>query len=262
MGREVGGELAVSGLRLDLGEVRAVYLRPYDCRRTGAVAAAGPGSPLWRHATELDDALLSWCELAPALVINRPEAMCSNDSKPFQARLIAAAGFRTPETLITTDVALAEAFWAEHGDVIYKSCSGVRSIVQRFNPADRDRLGNLRWCPTQFQRRIVGVDCRVHVVGGEIFACRITADADDYRYDHHARVVACELDAELADRCRALSRALGLEVAGLDLRQSPDGDWYCFEVNPSPAFTYFQTRTGQPIDLAIARMLAAADQSA
>jgi glutathione synthase/RimK-type ligase-like ATP-grasp enzyme len=74
--------------------------------------------------------------------------------------------------------------------------------------------------------------------------------------------VACELDAELADRCRTLSRALGLEVAGLDLRQSPDGDWYCFEVSPSPAFTYFQARTGQPIDLAIARMLAAADHSA
>jgi hypothetical protein len=261
VGREVSGELVVDGLRLDLSQVRSVYMRPYDCRRISAVAAAGPDSPLWQHAIELDDALLSWCELAPAMVINRPEAMTSNDSKPYQSRLIAAAGFRTPETLITTEASLADAFWGEHGDVIYKSCSGVRSIVQRFNPADRNRLDNLRWCPTQFQRRIAGTDCRVHVVGDEVFACRIMAEADDYRYDRDAMIVPCELDADVAATCRNLSRALGLVVAGLDLRESVDGDWYCFEVNPSPGFTYFQARTGQPIDLAIAKVLLAADRS-
>ncbi len=258
--RNVSGELTVAGLRLELGQVRSVYLRPYDCRRVGAVAAAGPGSSLWQCATELDDALLSWCDLTPAMVINRPSAMSSNNSKPYQSRLIAAAGFLTPKTLITTDSNLAEAFWAEHGDVVYKSCSGVRSIVRRFNPADRDRLENLRWCPTQFQQRIVGTDYRVHVVGEEIFACRIVAETDDYRYDSHTTVVACNLDSDLAERCKDLSSALELPVAGLDLRESIDGDWYCFEVNPSPGFTYYQERTGQPIDLAIAEMLVAADQ--
>jgi ribosomal protein S6-L-glutamate ligase RimK-like protein len=259
-GTEVCGELTVDGLRLDLARVRSVYLRPYDSRRLGPVAAAGQGSPLWRHALELDDALISWCELTPALVVNRPAAMCSNESKPYQAGLIAAAGFRTPETLVTTDGELAEAFWAEHRDVIYKSCSGVRSVVQRFNPAARDRLRDLRWCPTQFQRRIVGPDYRVHVVGEQVFACRIEAGADDYRYDRHAAVVACTLDADLAGRCRDLTRALGLTVAGLDLRESADGAWYCFEVNPSPGFSYFQARTGQRIDRAIAEILIAGGQ--
>jgi hypothetical protein len=260
VGSKVSGELVVAGRRLDLGRVRAVYLRPYDCRDVSVVAAAGPGSALWHRALELDDAMLSWCELTPAMVINRPEAMSSNDSKPYQSRLIAAAGFHVPETLITTDSNLAEAFWAEHGNVVYKSCSSVRSIVQRFNPADRDRLENLRWCPTQFQRHIVGTDCRVHVVGEEVFACRIVAEAADYRYDRDVTIVTCDLDADLAERCKNLSRALGLVVAGLDLRESIDGDWYCFEVNPSPGFTYFQARTGQPIDRAIAKMLLAADR--
>ncbi len=256
-GAEVGGDLTVDGLRLDLAQVTSVYLRPYDSRRLGPVAAAGPGSPLWRHALELDDALISWCELTQALVVNRPAAMASNESKPYQAGLIAAAGLRTPETLITNDYELAEAFWAEHRDVIYKSCSGVRSVVQRFNPAARDRLRDLRWCPTQFQRRIAGPDYRVHVVGEEVFACRIEAGADDYRYDRGASVTACTLDAELAGRCRNLTRALGLLVAGLDLRETADGAWYCFEVNPSPGFSYFQARTGQPIDRAIAEVLLA-----
>jgi hypothetical protein len=260
VGGDVSGELTVAGLRLDLGQVRSVYMRPYDCRRVGPVTAAGPGSPLWQRAMELDDALLSWCDLTPAMVINRPSAMSSNDSKPYQSRLIAAAGFRTPETLITTDSNLAEAFCAEHGDVVYKSCSSVRSIVRRFNPADRARLENLRWCPTQFQQRIIGTDYRVHVVGEEVFACRIVAEADDYRYDSDAMVVPCKLDADLAERCKNLSRALSLLVAGLDLRESIGGDWYCFEVNPSPGFTYYQKRTDQPIDLAIAEMLLAADR--
>jgi len=260
-GAGIDGDLTVDGLRLDLTSITSVYLRPYDSRRLGPVAAAGPGSALWRHAVELDDALISWCELTPALVVNRPAAMSSNESKPYQAGLIAAAGLRTPDTLITNDPEQAEAFWAEHRDVIYKSCSGVRSVVQRFNPADRERLRKLRWCPTQFQRRIAGVDYRVHVVGEEIFACRIESGADDYRYDSGAKVVARTLDPSLARQCRKLSRDLGLVVAGLDLRESPDGAWYCFEVNPSPGFSYFQARTGQPIDRAIADVLRAGAQS-
>jgi hypothetical protein len=257
-GPGIDGYLTVDGLRLDLTSITSVYLRPYDSCRLGPVADAGQDSALWRHAVELDDALISWCELTPALVVNRPAAMSSNESKPYQAGLIAKAGLRTPDTLITNDYEQADAFLAEHGDVIYKSCSGVRSVVQRFNPADRERLRNLRWCPTQFQRRIAGVDYRVHVVGEEIFACRIESGADDYRYDGGARIVACALDPSLARQCQKLSRDLGLAVAGLDLRESPDGVWYCFEVNPSPGFSYFQARTDQPIDRAIAELLLAA----
>jgi glutathione synthase/RimK-type ligase-like ATP-grasp enzyme len=73
--------------------------------------------------------------------------------------------------------------------------------------------------------------------------------------------VARTLDPSLARQCRKLSRDLGLVVAGLDLRESPDGAWYCFEVNPSPGFSYFQARTGQPIDRAIADVLRAGAQS-
>jgi D-alanine-D-alanine ligase-like ATP-grasp enzyme len=52
-----------------------------------------------------------------------------------------------------------------------------------------------------------------------------------------------------------------LHVAGIDLRRTPDGEWYCFEVNPSPAFLYYETATGLPIAAAIARILAAGEQA-
>lgn len=61
----------------------------------------------------------------------------------------------------------------------------------------------------------------------------------------------------LAERCLRLAHALGLAVAGIDLKLTPDQQVYCFEVNPSPAFSYYEAHTGQPIAQAIARYLAA-----
>lgn len=90
----------------------------------------------------------------------------------------------------------------------------------------------------------------------------IVSAADDYRYaarqGAEVEIRAAALPAECAQRCLRLASALGLAVAGIDLRRTPDGDWYCFEVNPSPGFTYYQDACGQTIDEAIARLLLAA----
>lgn len=69
------------------------------------------------------------------------------------------------------------------------------------------------------------------------------------------------LAADLAGRCVALARDLGLDFAGVDLKFTPDGQAFCFEVNPSPAFTYFETHTGQPIAEDVARHLLAGQRS-
>lgn len=63
---------------------------------------------------------------------------------------------------------------------------------------------------------------------------------------------------EVTLRCFDLAKRLGLPLAGIDLRRTPDGEWYCFEVNPSPGFTYYEWNTGQPIAAAVAGLLAAA----
>ena len=55
----------------------------------------------------------------------------------------------------------------------------------------------------------------------------------------------------------ALTADLGLEFADIDLKITPDGEVYCFEVNPSPAYTYFSGQTKQPIPEALARHLLA-----
>jgi glutathione synthase/RimK-type ligase-like ATP-grasp enzyme len=103
----------------------------------------------------------------------------------------------------------------------------------------------------------------VHTVGGEVFATAITSTATDYRYAQRqtgeaATMDACDLSAELAARCVALAAALGLDLAGIDLRLTPGGQAYCFEVNPSPVYSYYEAHTGQPMATAIARYLATA----
>jgi hypothetical protein len=263
LGPPIAGRILVDGVEVvALEAVTAAYIRPYDSRRMPAVAAAGDGSTLWAHALELDMTLLAWADLAPGLIVNRPEAMISNDSKPFQAQAIMDAGFHTPETLITTDIRALEQFRDDHGSLIYKSIGATRSVVKRLGHDNDDRLQNLRWCPTQFQQYIHGVDFRVHVIAGEVFAAEVISDADDYRYaaSFHRRleVRAADLPSEVAARCRQLTEALGLAFAGIDLRVSTDDRWYCFEVNPSPGYSFYQQHTGASIDLAVAKYLARA----
>jgi len=244
-GGRFGGNLGV----VDLDEVTAVFMRPQGADAPGDSCTA----PAER--ARFDRWLLAWTELTPALVVTRLSAQASNTSKLFQASVIASSGFAVPDSLATTDPVAARMFVDRHPAVIYKSLSGVRSIVRRLRPDERDRLDDVSGCPTLFQEYVAGTDYRVHVVGEELFATMVASESDDYRYDRSTERVAVTLPGPLAGRCVALARALALPVAGIDLRATPTGDWVCFEVNPAPAFPYFEE--GTEVADAIARLLAA-----
>jgi hypothetical protein len=258
-GSSMAGTLRADGRLLKLDDISSAYIRPHETPLLPGLEDAGPGSVVWSHASRLEDALLCWTELTSALVVNRPSTMSSNNSKPFQSALIRSFGLEIPETLITTDPQAALAFWSEHESVIYKSISGVRSIVSRLDKSHYDRIKNVANCPTQFQEYIAGRDYRLHLVGSEPFAAEIISDADDYRYTNRTgdsvKIRPITLPPDLVDRCRGLTTSLGLHFAGIDLRQNPEGKWYCFEVNPSPGFSFYEQNTGQPISDAVARML-------
>ena len=108
----------------------AAYTRLMDDRILPELDSEPPDSPARTACRELHDTLYRWMEITPARVVNRASAMASNGSKPYQAQLIARAGFAVPETLVTNDPELVRAFFAQHGRVVYKSVSGSRSIVQ------------------------------------------------------------------------------------------------------------------------------------
>lgn len=248
------GTLDAYGLRYRLEDFRAMYLRPYDFRQFPHFKDFDEKSDEWRHAITFEDILWGYAELTHATVLNRPSSMLSNSSKPYQCMLIEKNGFKVPETLLTTDPKEVLKFKEENGEVIYKSISGSRSIVNTLDNCHLDRMEDLRWCPTQFQRFIRGEDYRVHVVGKRVFASRVVSEATDYRYGVAIYEFA-ELPNVLENSCVSLSESLGLKLAGIDLIRTSEGEWFCFEVNPSPAYSVYENSTGQPISLAIAEFL-------
>jgi glutathione synthase/RimK-type ligase-like ATP-grasp enzyme len=260
-GARVRGRLEHDGWSVALQDVRGIYLRFMDDRLLPELAGEPADSPARRTSRAFHDIVGQWAELTAARVVNRYSAMGSNFSKPYQGQLIAEHGFAVPQTLVTNQPALVRAFAAEHGRVVYKSISSERSIVATLEERDLDRLDAIRWCPVQFQAFVEGIDVRVHTIGGEVFATAIDSDATDYRYAHRqtgevATMRAYELAPAVARRCTELAAALRLDLAGIDLRLAPGGETYCFEVNPSPVYSYYESHTGQPIAAAIARHLA------
>lgn len=235
------GRLEILGQSFELEAIRSVFARPQL-----------PAKPLDRQ-------LYAWTEMTGARVVNRPSAAASNDSKPWQAEQIREHGFRVPPTLMTTTPEAAREFIATHREVIYKAAGRSRSCVTRVRSLDQAMIDAITHCPTQFQAYVPGVDWRVHVIGEELHACRIRCEDDDYRIaGEQGRPVSLEaarLPLEIADRCRVLSQALNLPLAGIDLRHDDDDVWHCFEVNPSPAFTFFEQATGQPLTAALAQFL-------
>jgi glutathione synthase/RimK-type ligase-like ATP-grasp enzyme len=258
----LGGRIVDDDAKIDVVQVGAVYLRPIET--SSACGINDLKDPTLRCAMSVDTDLIAWADLAPCHVINRPAAMAANNSKPYQLALIANFGFAVPETLVTTDEAAVREFSARHGSVIYKSVSGMRSIVSRLRDSKLETLADLANCPTQFQEYIAGTDVRVHVAGDTVIATEIRSFADDYRYASRSgadlAMEPAELPADVADRCRAMVRGMGLCVAGVDLRRTPAGAWYCLEVNPSPGFTFFEAGTGQRIATAIADLLIRLDR--
>jgi glutathione synthase/RimK-type ligase-like ATP-grasp enzyme len=263
-GGAVTGSLLLGGKEIDLTRVEGVYMRLMDDRILPELKGLPDEDPARRHARAFHEALLRWSEVTPARVVNRAEPQGSNGSKPYQARLIAAQGFAPPPTLITNDPEAVLAFRKQHGRIIYKSMSGVRSIVAALEDEDLGKLERIKWCPVQFQKALEGTNVRVHVVGNAAFATEIESSHIDYRYAKRdggeTNLRATTLPRPIRARCIALAKALGLDFAGIDLMRTPADEYYCFEVNPQPAFSYFEANSGQPIARAVARHLAGLKQ--
>lgn len=248
-----------------LEEVTGLYQRLHSDESFPELCKLPHDDPARQRFSRFVTLFTVFSDLCSGRVLNRTPGMGTNNSKPFQAQMIARAGFGIPRTLITNLPDRARAFVqdakAQGREVIFKSASAVRSIVRTVTADDLDRLDRLRICPVQFQERVEGRDVRVHVVGDEVFATRITTTGVDYRYASRDEggstdLEPFELPPEVVKRAIALSRMLDLPLAGIDLRETPEGDWVCFEVNPSPAYSYYEANTGQPISTAIARYLA------
>jgi len=251
--------VSVNGIALDLNEIRAAYIRPYDFRDYSPMEGKAIDDPMAIAASGFELQLMTWLDASDTVVVNRSHPAATNNSKPYQLSLISKAGFKVPQTYISNDKDLVQNFLTKNTDIIYKSISGVRSIVHKVTDMHLGFLEDVQWCPTLFQRMIDGVNYRAHVFDDQIFAVRIESDSLDYRYGRTS-MMAEDLPYDVSQKCYRINKLLGLHFSGIDLIRTNDDEWYCFEVNPSPGYSYFELNGGQPISTALARFLMNADR--
>jgi glutathione synthase/RimK-type ligase-like ATP-grasp enzyme len=256
---QVTGWFAATDWRIGFEELTGVYLRHLSpaLRKAGSVDEPATAQAL--HA-ENDLALESMFADLPCPVVNRFAGAISNESKPYQALLIRRSRLLIPATLITNDVSAARQFYDEFaGRVIHKSLSG-ESIGTRLLSNDRlSRLFSKSRLPLQLQEFIPGTNIRVHVVGDQLIATRICSDAVDYRFalreSSSLRMEPVSVPESVAEDCIRLTEEFGLLFSGIDLKETPAGNFYCFEINPSPGFSFFERITHQRISLALIGLL-------
>ena len=206
------------------------------------------------------DALL---ENTEAMVINRSKSQFLNSSKLFQSWIIQKYWFNIQNSIISNDPAKVKDFIENNKEngVIYKSCSSERSIVKKLKKEDYNNLDLVKNVPHLFQECVEGYDIRVHtLVTGQVFACKIVSNDADYRYDSERKIVPIDIPEKLAKQCVKMTADMGLYLSGVDLRVTKDEKYYCFEVNPSPAFSWYQYQTGLPITKAVGDMMINAEK--
>jgi glutathione synthase/RimK-type ligase-like ATP-grasp enzyme len=191
-------------------------------------------------------------------VINRFENRWSNQSKPHQVFLIRGGLLRVPCTLITNDLPAAQRFYEEmEGKIIQKSASARSTGTRRLTPISLRESFSREREPLQLQEFIEGEDIRVHVVADQVFSTLISSGVTDYRLaeEDSIRIEPVTVPVDVAAECVQLTQGFGLLFSGIDLRLTPNGEYYCFEVNTSPGFAFYETRTGQRISTALAELL-------
>jgi glutathione synthase/RimK-type ligase-like ATP-grasp enzyme len=241
------GNVEVGGERLAFEDLRGAYVNmnpqpalPHDLELPPVEAEAFL-SARRNSVRHLIDSL-------PCLVANRLRAGRSNNSKPYQMRLLKEAGFLVPPWVVSNDPKAISEFAERCEDgVVCKSCSGLRSRVSRLDEAMLRRFDE-GTTPVVAQAYIPGHDVRVHTVGDRAFATAILSHGIDYRFDTGPKAYrATSVPAPIEDLCHRFADGEEMIIAGFDFRVSEDGQWFCLEMNPVPTFLPYEMETGQPI---------------
>jgi len=234
--RQLTAELGSDGPRffsgkVDLLQVDAVLVRTM------------PPGTLEQVVMRMD--VLGRLEAAGKVVVNPARAVEAAVDKYLASAKLAAAGLRTPRTIVcqTVDDAM-RAFATLGGDVVLKPLFGAegRGIARLNDEAMAQRAFGLlvpMGAVLYLQEFIShdGYDVRVLVVGERMWAMR-RRNPLDWRTNisRGATPEPWELTSQLAGLARRAADAIGASVAGVDLLPVQDGEPYAIEVNAVPGW--------------------------
>jgi len=273
-GSQLHRSLAVDGRSYDLAEVSAVWTR----RPGRPNAPASIDEPSVRElVTQEADLLVHdvWETLEVLHVPALAAVVRRAGLKLRQLQLAAAAGFAIPDTAVGNDPADLRALYERHTMIVTKRVgSGPLGATpdrqatagrptRPVRPRDLLYADDVRLCPVVVQQYIPkSLELRVTVVGHDVFAVAIDSQRSartrhDWRhYDQRTTAMwAFDLPDEIAERCRALVRRLGLTYGALDLILTPTGRYVFLELNPNGQYLWTEQESGLPISQALATML-------
>jgi glutathione synthase/RimK-type ligase-like ATP-grasp enzyme len=248
-GGSLEGSFYLEGSEIDFKKVRGIYSR---------LSAVDTSSQEGIKQSKLNMGLVEVRNNIECRVVNRPKNLKPNNSKPYQLSLTASINTFSgifPKTYITNVASrLRGGFQHKADKIIFKSISGVRSIVDALSSRPEEVFDYVEACPTQLQNKIVADNLRVHVVGEEVFAARIKSNGVDYRYSE--REIQQEMISdELKSQSINLVKKMGLVFAGVDYLVDDSRESHLLEVNPSPGYSFYERACGLKISESLAGCL-------
>ena len=208
-----------------------------------------------------------WEMLSAPFVPASPDQLTHAGHKARQLAVAGRLGFELPPTMITNDPdRFLDFHRRHHGDLITKrigtgqrlAAADDETIIRYADPVrprDLVHVQDVALCPFVAQARVSkSVELRVTVVGDHVFAAAIHSQAahhtrlDWRRYDAaRTPMTAVDLPADVAERCRTLTGALGLRYGAIDLVLTPEGRYVFLEINPNGQYLWIEEETGLPI---------------
>jgi ribosomal protein S6--L-glutamate ligase len=216
-------------------------------------------------------AVLRQFEMMGVWPLNESVAIGRSRDKLRALQLLAREGVGLPVTAFAHDPSRSEAVVTEVGGapcvikllegtqgvgvILADTLNSAKSIIEAF------RKANVMILVQEYIEEAQGSDIRVLVVGGEVVAAmKRTGKRGEFRSNLHrgGKAEMVKITPEEEDTALRAARAIGLNVAGVDMLRSRKGP-LVMEVNSSPGLQGIETATG--IDVA-ARIIAFIEKAA
>jgi len=213
------------------------------------------------------------------LWVNHPEKEITAGFKPLQLKAAVECRLTIPLTLISNDPAEVRRFFAEcGGDMIYKSLSSKMVMTDdgrqgniftsRVSVDDLKDEAAIRQTACMFQKHVAkDIELRLTIIGEQIYAAAIYSqelaitETDWRRGQGVVRYEKYVLPSDIASKCLALLKLLGLVFGTVDFIVTPDGEYLFLEVNPSGQWAWIEDATGLPLTRAMADLLVSQSSS-
>jgi hypothetical protein len=264
-GSNLEPEVHVQDRLIKKSEVTAIWARRFALPEILAQVKPDYADFVKRELATVMDAFL---EGAPEVFqINTSSADRIAGNRILQSELARKIGLAVPESLVTQDVAAANAFLDRHVAVVCKALSFGRlsstpaaELVSYTSIASRDlSLDGLAQCPALFQEKIPKrFDWRITTVGDRAFSARAAASPEtrhvDWRTQEDAatKFEAAEPPTKIIESLIQLARDSGIVYGAHDLIESETGEFYFLETNPAGQWGWLELTLGLQIGRSIA----------